>query len=98
MKTKINVSKYKRVESINLFGVWFHSVYNHDYYYSYYYDKLRGDLILEISDNYDTYQYYRIKKNGDSYIKEYLGAIDGVWGIFDNHNCKLEVELDSEVR
>jgi hypothetical protein len=97
MKTKINVSNYKRVESINLFGVWFNSVYNHNYYY----DKLRGDLILEISDDFDTYQYYRIKEDGHSYIKEYLGAIDGicgVWGIFDKHNNdQLEVELDSEV-
>lgn len=98
MKNKINVSNYKRVESINLFGVWFNSVYNHNYYY----DKLRGDLILEISDDFDTYQYYRIKekKNGYSYKKEYLGSIDGicgVWGIFDNHNNEQEVELDSEV-
>lgn len=99
MKTKINVSNYKRVESINLFGVWFNSVYNHNYYY----DKLHGDLILEISDDFETYYYYRIKKNGYSYIREYLGAIDGiygVWGIFDNqqiNNGQLEVELDSEV-
>lgn len=97
MKTKINVSNYKRVESINLFGVWFNSVYNHNYYY----DKLHGDLILEISDDFDTYHYYRIKENGCSYIKEYLGGIDGicgVWGIFDNHNNgQIEVELDSEI-
>lgn len=97
MKTKINVSKYKRVESINLFGVWFNSIYNHNYYY----DKLHRDLILEVSDDFDTYHYYRIKENGCSYIKEYLGGIDGicgVWGIFDNHNNgQIEVELDSEI-
>ena len=93
MKTKINVSNYKRVESINLFGVWFNSVYNHNYYYN----KLRGDLILEICDDFDTYRYYRIKEDGYSYIKEYLGAIDGMWGIFNNHNNGQEVELDSEI-
>ena len=96
MKTKINVSNYNRVESIYFFGIWFNSVYNHNYYY----DNLRADLILEICDDFDTYQYYRIKEDGFSYKKEYLGAFDGscgVWGIFDGHNNGQEVELDSEV-
>jgi hypothetical protein len=97
MKTKINVSNYKRVESINLFGVWFNSVYNHNYYYNYYYNNSSGDLILEISDDFDTYQYYRIKEDGYSYIKEYLGTVDAIWGIFDNHNNDQYVELNSEV-
>jgi hypothetical protein len=103
MKTKINISNYKRVESINLFGVWFNSVYN----YNYYYDNFHNDLILEICDEeFDTYQYYRIKENGWSYVKEYLGTIDAiceVWGAFDYKTIKKEqnqmgkVELNSEI-
>lgn len=77
METILNTSNYQHVTEIDFFGQQYKSTYNHNYYYS----DLDCELILEICNDDDCYQYYRIEDGHDT--KEYLGLTYGVYGIFD---------------
>lgn len=77
MKTTLNTANYQHLTEIDFFGHIYKSTYDHNYYYS----DLDCDLILEVCDDNNCYQYYRIE---DGHLtKEYLGLIYGVYGIFD---------------
>ncbi len=93
MKTTINTSNYKRVESINLKGLTFTSSYNHNYYY----DKNNDDLILEETDDYQTCFYYRVNINEDLEVRtDYLGYTEDEFGFgifdddYDGYPCRNE--------
>jgi hypothetical protein len=77
MKTTLNTANYQHLTEIDFFGHIYKSTYNHNYYYS----DFDCDLILEVCDDDNCYQYYRIE---DGHLtKEYLGSTYGVYGIFD---------------
>jgi hypothetical protein len=77
METILNTSNYQHITEIDFFGQQYKSTYNCNYYYS----DLDCELILEICNDDDCYQYYRIEDGHDT--KEYLGLTYGVYGIFD---------------
>ena len=79
METKLNIANYKHIQEIDFFGQIYKSTYNHNYYYS----DLDCDLILEVCDDDDCYQYYRIEDG--HFTKDYLGLTYGIYGIFDEY-------------
>lgn len=79
METILNTANYKHVQEIDFFGHIYKSSYNYNYYYS----DLDCDLIVEVCNDADCYQYYKIE---DGHLtKTYLGVIYGVFGIFDEY-------------
>ena len=85
MKTLIDVSKYAHVKSI-YWGGWLESSYNHNYYFS---SQLKH-VILEICDDDNFFQYYKI--NG--YSIQHIGNYFGIGGIFEDENTIVELDTD----
>ena len=86
MKTTIDVTKYSHVNKI-FWGEELESVYNYNYYYS---EELK-DVILEVCDDFNYFEYYRI----DGYREVYLGGYYGCIGIFEEEDGI--VKLDSGI-
>ena len=83
--TTIDTSKYESVNSLEwrTGKCYFSSWYNHNYYYS---EEL-DDVIFEVCDDNDCYEYYRMLNGG---TREYLGD-NYYYSIFDGEGRIAEV-------
>jgi hypothetical protein len=99
MKNYIPVNYYKRVEEVKMNGFVCKSTYNHNFYMGF---ENPMDIIVEICDDIDFFEYYKINgfelgENGNILEnREYLGAheYESIFEATPNALGSVEVDTD----